>query len=109
MINFAARKQDFLIYRTIGLPKRMIMNAEFLEALSMGLYSGVCGIVAGLLLLPAVLQILTFYVGALEYSVNPTALLVLILISCALAVFSVLITVRRQVMKRNLIAELKRD
>jgi ABC-type antimicrobial peptide transport system permease subunit len=109
IINMISRKQDFMIYRTVGITKGKIRRTVLYEALSMGIYSGATGIAMGCVLLPVLSIILSYYVGSMGYSYSYSVMAFLMGVACLISVSSVLFTIQRYVFKTNLIEEIKRS
>ncbi len=109
IVNLQSRKKDFLIYTTIGLSKKRVLSTELLEALSMGIYSGIAGILSAFIILPIVLQILSLYIGTVEIKFNILPLFVMLVVSCMITMLSFAVTVYRQIFRQNLIEQLKSE
>lgn len=107
IINLQSRKKDFLVYTTVGISRRKIYYTEILEAVSIGIYSGIMGILSAFLILPPVLKMLSFYVGNVELKFEVSSVFIMIIISCVITVLSFTLTIHKYVMKDNLIQCLK--
>lgn len=109
IINMSERRRDFVIFQSVGVSRREIRFLGILEGLSMGMYGGIVGTLAGIGVLPLVLEVLSYYVGAMEYMLKPAFILLMILISCLLAMAAVTGTMQKYVLNTNLISEVRRN
>ena len=106
IINLQSRKR-FLVYTTIGISSKRIFWTEILEAISIGIYSGIMGILSAFLILPSVLQILSSYIGNVELKFDIMSVFIMVIVSCVITILSFGLTIHKYIMKDNLIQHLK--
>lgn len=66
MINILLRQREFVIYQTVGIPKASILTIAFLEGGAVTLYGILNAIAVHHVLLPIIIEILSYYVGNLQ-------------------------------------------
>ena len=70
MINILLRQKEFVIYQTIGISKASILKISLFEALAVSVYGIVNALFMQKVLLSAIVEILSYYVGNLEASLE---------------------------------------
>lgn len=106
-INFQIKKNDFFIYKAVGLTKKNISKLQMLEALSGGIYASLVGAIGGVILLPCILNILSFYVGYVNYHINWWYVVGCILFFCLLNVICMKIILKKYIFDAGLIDKIR--
>lgn len=103
VINILSRLREFLVYRTIGISKKDICKVVLFDSISISIYSILCGLLLQALLMPIIVDILSYYVGTMEGLISYNSVIVMFILSFVLILSVMLGMVKKYVFDPNLI------
>lgn len=109
IINMERRKNDFLIYKTIGINNRSVLKVQVYESGFMGAYCALMGTIGGIILTPCINKILSFYIGDLRYSIDIKVLLYLTIMFGLLNIFCMVVVLKKKIFHIDLLNEARKN
>ena len=98
----------FIIYRTIGFNRKDIYIMKIVESMLMATFSGVIGVIMGIFLVPEISQILSYYVGDLNISIQIGILFNIFVITCVVILFVTVFVIKKYVLNDSYMQQIKK-
>ncbi len=109
IINMERRKNDFLIYKTIGINNKSVLKVHVYESSFMGAYCALMGTIGGIILTPCINNILSFYIGDLRYSFDIKVLFYLTIMFGLLNIFCMVVVLKKKIFHIDLLNEARKN
>jgi putative ABC transport system permease protein len=107
IINVISRLRDFLIFHSLGISKKDIVICTIYEGITLSLYGILSGMLCQVLVLPIIVNILSYYVGDMDIILSFKGIGLLFIASWVLITAILLGVIRKHILKSNLIERVK--